>query len=460
MDIPLAVTEVPLQNGNLTGQLLLIFILTLINAFFASSEMAIVSVDKAKLKHDADDGDRKASSLLELLEEQSKLLSVIQIAITFVSFYNVAYAASGISLRLANLLFDIKVPYANVISQILITILMTFITIVFGQSIPKRIALEKSEKIARFSVGIIKFINFIFKPFVYLLTWTTFLSLKIFGLETTDLEAKITISDIKSMVQLGQSQGVIDQIEGDMINSVISFDETFAEEIMTPRTEVFMIDINDDFHQYKEEMLSLKYSRIPVYDEDIDNIIGILYLKDFLLESYISGFDNVNIRKIIKPAYFVPERKNINELFSELQLNNKHMALLIDEYGGFAGIVTMEDLIEEIVGNIDDEYDYDEPELIQISDDIYKVKASIPIKEFNNKTGSNLDEESDDYDTIGGLIIYLLGYIPEDGEKPFIEIDNVSIQVLEVSNKKIQEAEITVYDEFSHRKDEGENSES
>lgn len=459
MDIPQE-SSVPMNfEGNLTGQIILIILLTLINAFFSAAEMAMVSVDQNKLKNDADDGDKKAEKILKLLDNQSNLLSVIQIAITLSGFFNSAAAATGISLRLARWLGTYNIQYAITISQVLITILLSFITIVFGELVPKRVAIAQSEKIARMSVNIMAVTNAIFKPFVWLLSSTTNLVLKIFGMEVDDVEGKITINDIKSLVKLGHSQGVIDKVESEMINSVISFDETFAEEIMTPRTEVFMIDIEDNFLEYKDEMLSLKYSRIPVYSEDIDNIIGILYLKDYLLEAYVKGFENVKIDKILKPAYFVPERKNINELFNELQTNNQHMALLIDEYGGFAGLVTMEDLIEEIVGDIDDEYDTSDPEITEIARNVYQLKASMTIKDFNNFTGSEIDEESDDYDTIGGFIIYLLGYIPNEGDTPSLEYDNLDIEVLRVQDKRILEVKITVYDEFDNQRPEKEEEE-
>lgn len=449
------VPDAPINSsGNLTGQIILIIVLTLINAFFSMAEMAMVSVDQNKLKHDEEDGDLVAGKILKLLSDQSNLLSVIQVAITLAGFFNSAAAATGISQNLGIWMAQRGIPYAATAAQVLITLLLSFITIVFGELVPKRLAIVRSEKLARFAVKPISIASVIFKPFVWLLSSTTNIVLKLFGISGDEMEAKITINDIKSLVNQGHSQGVIDKAEREMINSVISFDETSAEEIMTPRTEVFMIDINDDFREYKDEMLSLKYSRIPVYDEDVDNIIGILYLKDYLLESYVKGFDQVVIRDILKPAYFVPERKNINELFNELQTNNKHLALLIDEYGGFTGIVTMEDLIEEIVGEIDDEYDYDEPDLVKVADDVYRVKASITIKDFNYQTGSEIDEENEDFDTIGGFIIYLLGYIPEDGETPHLDHTNLDIQVLEVKDKRIIEAQITVFDEFTNQRPE------
>lgn len=443
MDIPQAVKEIHfISTGNI-GQILFIILLTFFNAFLTSAEVAIISLDSEKLREEAEDGDRKSKKLLKLLDNQTKFLTTTKIIVNLIAIFVAQRVSVGISLDLGQNLNSVGLPYPFIISQIIFTLILTFLIIIVGELVPKRLSLDHSKKIARFSVGIISFLQFIFTPFVIIIDGFTNLILKIFGVELSDLEGKITINDIKSMVQLGQSQGVIDSIEGDMINSVMEFDEITAEEIMTPRTEVFMIDINDEPKEYIDEMISMKYSRIPVYNEDVDKIVGILYLKDYLLESYKVGFENVNIKNVIKPAYFVPKRKNVNELFADMQRKNKHMALLVDEYGGFAGLVTMEDLIEEIMGNIDDEYDFDEPELVEISEGEYKVKASMSIKEFNNQTNLELDEDNEAFDTIGGYIINNLGYIPEDGDTPYLENENVSMQVLEVKDKRIVEVNIT-----------------
>ena len=457
MELPQAAQEIHLYSGTLTGYIILSIVLVIINAILSAAELAISSVDQNLLEEQSSDGDNRAKKILSVLEKQSKFLSVIHLVSTLVSFLNVTMTAVLITPRLALYFNELNIFYPLFIAQILVTLILTLIIIIFGELIPRRIAFGNIENFAKSTIGFVLLLVFIFKPIVWLISGITKLFMKILSIETDELDSKITINDIKSLVQLGHSQGVIDKVESEMINSVISFDETYAEEIMTPRTEVFMIDINDEFVNYKDDMMSLKYSRIPVYDDDVDNIKGILYLKDYLLESYSVGFENVDIKKILKPAYFVPERKNINELFSELQTNNKHMALLIDEYGGFAGIVTMEDLIEEIVGNIDDEYDYDEPEIEEISDDVYKVIASISIKDFNSQTGSQINDDSEDYDTIGGFIIYHLGYIPEDGEKPSFDFENLRVEVLEVKDKRIMEAKITVFDEFTHKKEDEEN---
>lgn len=431
-------------GANILGQLFLIFILILLNAFFAASEMAIVSLDKKKLAMQADEGDKRAEMLLDLLKEPSRFLSTIQVGITFAGFFSSAQAAVGISDILGKALIDIGVPFGKDIAFIGVTFILSYITLVFGELVPKRVALQSSEKFAKFAIKSIKRVAKIMNPFITFLSFSTNLIMRIFGFSNEGVEEKVTVEEIRSLVEVGQEQGVINPIEREMIDSVMGFDDKLAEEIMTARTEAFMIDIEDPIEIYLKEMLGLKYSRIPVYEEDVDNIIGILYIKDFLLEAYNSGFDNIDIEKILRPAYFVPERKNINDLFLEMQSKRLHMAVLIDEYGGFSGIVTMEDLIEEIMGDIDDEYDHDEPDIRTIDSMNFYAKGSVSIKELNSKIGTELDEDSEDYDTLGGFLIYILGYIPDDGEQKEVKYENVVFYIEEVLDKRIQLIKITI----------------
>ena len=431
----------------LTGRLALIFILILLNAFFAASEIAIISVDKKKLSSQAEEGNKKAKILLDLLKEPSRFLSTIQVGITFAGFFSSASAAVGLSDDFGQLLARLGVPFAKDLAFILITALLSFVTLVLGELVPKRIALQYSEKFSMFAVKIIHITAVIMKPFVSLLSFSTNAILRLFGVSTEGVEEKVTLEEIRSIVEVCQEQGIIDSTEREMIDSVIGFDDKLAEEIMTARTEVFMIDIEDPIEEYLEEMMELRYSRIPVYEGDLDNILGILYLKDVLKEAYNVGFKNIDIKKIIRPAYFVPERKNINALFKELQANRLHMAILIDEYGGFSGIVTMEDLIEEIVGDIDDEYDLDEPDIKKIDDYNFIAKGTISIKELNSNLGTDLDEDSEDYDTLGGLLIDLMGYIPEDGDKHVIEYGHIQFNIIDISERRIQRVHIVLKNE-------------
>ena len=442
------------QDPNISGKLLLILVLTMVNAFFAASEMAMVSVDKIKLMNKAEEGDKKARLLLGILKEPSRFLSTIQVGITFAGFFSSASAAVSISSVLGNKLDALGVPFGKDIAFIGITLILSYVMLVLGELVPKRIALNHSEKFAMLAIRPINMVAKLMHPFVTFLSLSTNTILRILGVSQEGVEAKVTLEEISSMVEVGHEQGFINPVEREMIKSVISFDDKLAEEIMTARTEVYMIDVEDQIEDYIDDLLTLKYSRIPVYEEDIDNIIGILYLKDYLLEAYKSGFLNVDMRSILRPAYFVPERKNINDLFLELKNTRKHMAVLIDEYGGFSGIVTMEDLIEEIMGDIDDEYDHDDSDVRLLEKDVYIARGSVSIKELNSRLDIEMDEETEDYDTLGGFIIHHLGYIPDDGEKPELTIEGISYKVESVEDKRIVSVRISRLEILKKQEDE------
>lgn len=425
---------------SLVSQFILILVLTLLNAFFASAEMAIVSVNRNRIKMLADDGNKKASLLVDLLEEPNKFLSTIQVGITLAGFFSSASAATGISEVIGASLSQLGIPYAQSISLVVITIILSYFTLVFGELVPKRIALQKSEQMAMLSVRPIVFVFKFAKPFVKLLSLSTNVLLRVIGMSDTDLEEKVSREEIKSLVDAGEEYGVINQIEKEMINSIFDFDDKLAKEVMTPRTEVYMINIKLPLSI--EELLEENYSRIPVYEGDMDNIIGILYLKDFLHEAYQVGFENVGIKKLLHRPYFVPECKNIDQLFKELQKSKRHLAVLIDEYGGFSGIVTIEDLIEEVMGDINDEYDDDDPVIRKIDNDTYIVNGLISIKELNDKLQLNLDEETEDYDTLGGFLINQIDYIPSETEECMVEYENLVFKIECVKDKRIETVKI------------------
>ncbi len=425
-------------------QLLLLLILTLINAFFAASEMAMIAVDRNRLNEKAEKGSKKAQLILNLRKEQSRFLSTIQVGITFANLFSAAYAATGISTKVGALLGRLGLAYSERISLVLVTVILSFFTLVFGELVPKRVALQSPERFAMFSVGAINLFSKLTRPFVALLSFSTNTVLKLLGISLEGVEEKVTMEDLKAIVNVGQEQGVINPVEKGMIDSIIVFDDKLAEEIMTARTEVFMIDVNDPIEDYLEELMRLQYSRIPVYEDNVDNIIGILYVKDLLKSSYDEGFKDVEIREIIRPAYFVPERKNINDLFLDLKASRNHIAILIDEYGGFSGIVTMEDLIEEIVGEIDDEYDHDDPDVTQVNSRSYLVKGSLSIMDLNQRLDLHLDEQTEDYDSVGGLMITELGYIPESGDNSSVVVDGITFTIVEVEDNRIQKAMVDI----------------
>ena len=431
-----------MSEGSLLLQIVIIIILTGINAFFSSAEMAIVSLNKNKLKILIEDGNKKAILLDNLLQEPSKFLSTIQVGITLAGFVASASAATGLSQYLSSALRPLNIPYSNQISMILITFLLSYVTLVFGELIPKRIALRNSEKIALSSVGVVVFISRLFSPFVKFLTFSTNLVLTILKMKEDNIEEKVSKEELRSLVEVGKEHGVINEAEQEMIENIIEFDEKIAREIMIPRTKVFLIDKNISIHELFENKEIGKYSRIPVYENEADNIVGVLLTKDLMMEAYKKGFDNIKVADLLQEAYFVPETKNVNELFNEMQLEKKHITILIDEYGGFSGIVTLEDLIEEVMGNIADEFDDEDLSIRQLSRNKYLINGEVSLNDLNDNFHFEL--ESKYYDTLSGILIENLGYIPEDNENiDPITINGVVFKPQRVKNKKIEKVIMT-----------------
>ncbi|MFC4780065.1 hemolysin family protein [Eubacterium multiforme] len=428
--------------GSIIPQLILVFLLTAINAFFSSAEMAIVSVNKNKIKMLAEDGNKKAKLLEKVIEDQSNLLATIQVGITLAGFLSSAVAATGISGMVFEKLKNFNIPYIHQISIITVTIVLSYITLVFGELIPKRVALQRKEKIALASVKAIYITSIIAKPFIKILSISASVVLKVIRFNENNDEDSISKEEIQALILEGEAEGAIDEDEKDMLNGIFEFNDRLSKEIMTSRKDTYLIDISDDINEYLDDLINFQYSRVPVYEDDIDNVIGILYIKDFFVEARKVGFEKVDIRKILHKPYFVPETKKIKELFKELQVNRNHMAILIDEYGGFSGIVTMEDLIEEVMGDIDDEYDLDGPDVKQIDSNKYLVKGTINIYEFNEEFDSNIEEG--DYDTLNGYIITQIGEIPKEDIDVQFTIENLMLKVTKVMDRRIEEVEVVL----------------
>ena len=431
-----------MSDSGPVGSLLLILILVIINAFFAAAEMAIVSVNKSKINVLAEEGNKKALALKKLTEEPSKFLATIQVGITLSGFFASASAATGISVQLGTFMVNHGVPYGHELAVILITIVLSYITLVLGELYPKRIALQKSEAIAMFVITPIMFISKFTAPFVKFLSGSTNALVRLSGIDTSNLEEQFSKEEIRSLIEVGQEHGVINETEKEMINGIFEFDDTLAKEVMTPRTDVFKQNINSSIEKIKFDIIEENFSRIPVYEGDSDNIIGILYIKDFFAEALKIGVEKLDIRKLLRPPYFVPETKNIDDLFKELQNTKNHMAILIDEYGGFSGIVTIEDLIEEVMGNIFDEYDESEPDIKKLDNNTYLVKGILPIDELNESL--NLSLESHDIDTVGGFVISLMGSIPADDENPTIKYENLTFKIEKVNEKRIEKLKLSI----------------
>lgn len=426
---------------NIFVQLLVLVFLTGINAFFACAEMAIVSVNKNKMKRLAEDGNKKANTILKLLEEPTKFLSTIQVAITLAGFFASAFAATSLSQRLGNVLLQLNIPYSGEIAVVGITVILSYFTLVFGELVPKRIALQKANSISLFVVNPILFISKLASPFVKFLSFSTNLLLKILNMHNDSLEEQVSEEEIKSMLQVGKETGVFDEYEQDLIESIFEFDDTVAREVMTARKDVYCIDIEEPLSSYIDELLHVRHSRIPVYKDDIDNIIGVLYIKDFIIEAYEKGFDNVDVVTILQQPYFVPETKYIDELFKELQSSKNYMAVLIDEYGGFSGIVTIEDLVEEVMGPIEEEGQAETPYIERIERDTYRLHGLVMIDDLSDEIHYQLPEEY--HDTVSGLLIDTLGNIPKKAGQE-VRIDHLVFVIEKVINHRIEQCLLKV----------------
>jgi len=434
----------PDPSMSLALQLLFLALLILINAFFASAEMAIVSVNKNRIKILAQDGNKKARLLLKLYEEPNKFLSTIQVAITLAGFLASAVAATSMSVHIAVIFEKYDIPYGSQISIVLVTLVLSYVTLVFGELYPKRMALQYSEKIAMSFIKPILLISKISKPFVWMLSASVAFLLRITGVKDTNIEERYSEEEIRSLLEVGQETGLIKETGKEMITSIFEFDDKLAYEVMTPRTDVYMINIADNLADYVDELLEERYARVPVYEKDSDNIIGILYMKDFMIEARKHGFENVDIKSLLRKPYLVPESKNIDDLFRELQETKVHIAVLIDEYGGVSGIVTIEDLIEEVMGNIDDEYDDSEAKLQKLDDNTYLIDGQYYIDDLNDELQLNL--ESEEHETIGGLIIDLLGEIPDEDEteQRIVEFENCTFKIESVKDRRIDKVKLYV----------------
>lgn len=419
------------------SQIIFLAILILLNAYFAATEIAFISLNDAKIDNQAKEGNKRAKQIQKMLKNPSKFLATIQIGITLAGFLSSAFASDAFADRLAPALNE-WMPFFSIsiwrtISIIIITLILSFFTLVFGELVPKRLAMKYYEKISYATIGVIRGISVITAPFVKLLTFSTNVVSKIFGVSEQEEEI-VTEEEIKMLVNQGEEKGAIEEAERELINNVFDFNDIVASEIMTHRTDMYAIEINEDLYEMLDEMDEYKYSRIPVYEETIDNIKGILFLKDIL--KLVSQNKKIKIKDIVKEAYFVPESKPIDEIFKELQTNKKQMAIVVDEYGGTAGLLTMEDILEELVGNIFDEYDEVEVEYKKIDDNTYLVEGSVSLYELKKIIGIEIPEG--DYETLSGYLIEKLGRFPEENEHPVLEDEHLTYRIEEYEDKRIK----------------------
>ena len=420
----------------MTGSIIILIILILINAFFAEAEIAFISLNDAKIEVQVKDGNKKAKKIQNMLKNPSKFLATIQIGVTLAGFLSSAFASDTFADKLAPLLNtwipSVQLSTWKSVSIIIITIILSYFTLVFGELVPKRLAMKYYEKISFASIGVIKTISIITAPFVRFLTFSTNIVSKLFGV-TGEEEDNVTEEEIRMMVDVGEEKGTIEEEEKEMINNVFEFNDKFVSEIMVPRNKIFAIDIDTTISEVIERLSEdMRYSRIPVYDENMDNIKGVVYIKDLLISTKNK---NSKIKSLVKEAYFVSETKRVNELFQELRKDKKQIAIVLDEYGGTAGMVTMEDILEEIVGEIYDEYDKETDKFKKIDNNTFLIDASVAL--YDVEKFLDIDIEDDDVDTLGGYLIKKLDRIPKDGEKPVVETEKITYKIEKVQDRKI-----------------------
>ncbi len=434
-----------MEAENLWGKLILILVLTAVNAFFASAEMAIVAFNRNKVMTLAEEGNKKAKTLLKVTEDQTKFLSTIQVGITLAGFFSSGSAATSISVVLSNKLAEYGIPYSGAVGFVVVTVILSYLTLVFGELVPKRIALQNAEKVALRSANMIKLFSKIAKPFVKLLSVSTTAVLKMLGKYSEQVEEKISEEEIKSYIKVGQEQGVINPSGEEMMISIMDFDDKLAYEIMTPRINMYMVDYDEFSEKTIPEILEKGFSRIPVYKDSIDNVVGLITVKDIFREYCSNRYRKLSIDEVMKDVYYTPKTKNIDVLLTELQNTQNYVAILIDEYGGVSGMVTVEDIVEEIVGEIEDEYDRGIGKIVKVDSNTYIADGHLELDYINNELDTDLDSEN--YETISGLTIELLGFIPEDGDPhQHAEIYNNKYMMtgVGVKGKKFKKVEIKI----------------
>lgn len=445
--------------GSIIVQIVILFALILVNAFFAMSEMAIVTLNDNKIDKMAEQGNKKAKQIKKLTENTSSFLSTIQVGVTLAGFLTSATAAQSFAGMLTDAIS--KTAIVNVVptgvisgfSTVVITLIMSYFSLVLGELVPKKVAMSKPEKMAFMAAPILVFVAKVTNPIVRFLAFSTNGVLRLIGIDPHADEEVVTEEEIRMMVDVGGEKGVIEDTQIEMINNIFEFDDIDVADIMTHRTDMVCIDDDEPLSEAVKLSIENGFSRIPVYEEDPDDIIGIVYIKDFLKYVGTNLPKTKTVKDMMRPAYYVPETKRCGELFTEMTEKRVQMAVVVDEYGGTAGIVTLEDLLESIVGNIQDEYDQEDEEISIINDTTFEVDGITDIEEVEEHIGKTFPEG--DYDTIGGYIISVLGFLPQDGEMNEVTFENVKFTVLNVEERRIGKVKVEILPE-EKKEDDGE----
>lgn len=425
---------------NLPAQILLQIVFILLNAFFAGSEIAFLSLSPIKLSKQAEDGDKTAAALLKAVENPNSFLSGIQVAITLSGFMSAAFGTENFSGYLDSFMLDtlalpLPAGVVSVISTVLVTIIISFFSIAFGEMVPKRVAMQKPMLFAVPAIRVLRVVSVVFAPMTALLDLCTNGSLRLLGMKTEAEDGVASEEDLRLMVESSGEQGTIDQDEQEWIENVFDFGDTTASNVMTPEPDVTAFSLEDSDEEIMNTIRRTGLSRYPVYEEDINDICGILNARDFLLN--LQEASPRPLKELLRPAYFVPESVHADQLFKDMQSQKQHLAVVVDEYGGTAGIITIEDLLEEIVGDIFDEFDPAEPQdLTQVGEGVWRVAGSMRVEDFAEELDFNLPEDRD-YDTVAGMILSCLPSIPVDGATPTVKVCGLQFDVQTIVDRKI-----------------------
>ncbi len=438
------------------GQLLLQLILIFLNAVFACAEIAVLSVNEAKIAKLEENGNKRAKKLHKLTDQPSKFLSTIQIAITLSGFLGSAFAADNFASRLVAWAQKIGVKMdmdaLQNIAVILITLLLSYVTLIFGELVPKRIAMKKSESLALGMAPMLCGVAKIFTPIVWFLSVSTNGVLRLFGINPNEEDEQVGEDEIRLMVDESSQKGVIDEQEQIMIQNVFEFDDLTVSEFATHRTDIAILWLDEDEETWENTIHETRHSNYPVCGDTIDEVIGILSVKDYFR---LRGADRETVLKeAVKPAYFVPEGIHADVLFKQMQTTRNHFAVVLDEYGGMMGIVTMNDLLEQLVGDLNDgdEEDVSEPDIVKVNDNTWTIHGVAALSDVAEELDVELPEEK--FDTMGGYVFSSYGVVPEDGTEFEVELPPLQVRVTEIKDHRI--VKMTVVKEIQEEEDEDE----
>ncbi len=432
--------------GSIILKLVLLFALILVNAFFAMSEMAIVTLNDSKIEKMAENGHKNAKKILKLTEDSSRFLSTIQVGVTLAGFLTSAVAATSFSSLLTawltdafSISSDATKGLISSVSLVLITLIISYFSLVLGELLPKRIAMHNPERISFSIVGSLLCLRSVLRPLVALLSASTNGLLRLLGINPNADPQAVTEEEIRMLVDVGEEKGVIEESQKEMINNIFEFDDIVAADVMTHRTDIAAVDINDSYDKVVKTAIEQGYSRIPVYDDDLDDIKGVLYVKD-LLKYVGQDLPKRGIAHLMRKAYFVPESKRCGELFAEMTEKRIQLAVVSDEYGGVAGIVTIEDLLESIVGSMQDEYDDEQDDFEQLNETTYTIEGITDIEEAEDELGIKLPQG--EYDTVAGMVLSMLGRIPDENEHPTVTVSGCEFTIESINERRIERIKI------------------